>query len=246
MISTMLAIKEATEEALFDHELMGLAQFIFKNHEHMENDEFAQLLFKYSASLSALTATLVSSICLSESDMSDMIATMKEMNQLTEEMEQPMNTTAIATEDFLKATIAKQEERINDLVLHSQRLAQRDYDTAGTLQKLRDDLHKWTMNALEEASINEAEAQEIADIAGFELTQEFELEVSVQYSMTVNAKNLEEAMNAIHDLDLDSISYDEPITYLSGTIDRIDIQQGATNGPEHVLKLLHKSRGQKS
>ncbi len=243
MISTMLAIKEATEEALFDHELMGLAQFIFKNHEHMENDEFAQLLFKYSASLSALTATLVSSICLSESDMSDMIATMKEMNQLTEEMEQPMNTTAIATEDFLKATIAKQEERINDLVLHSQRLAQRDYDTAGTLQKLRDDLHKWTMNALEEASINEAEAQEIADIAGFELTQEFELEVSVQYSMTVNAKNLEEAMNAIHDLDLDSISYDEPITYLSGTIDRIDIQQGATNGPEHVLKLLHKSRG---
>jgi hypothetical protein len=134
-----------------------------------------------------------------------------------------MNKTAIATEDFLKATIAKQEERINDLVLHSQRLAQRDYDTAGTLQKLRDDLHEWTMNALEEASINEAEAQEIADIAGFELTQEFELEVSVQYSITVNAKNLEEAMNAIHDLDLDSISYDEPITYLSGTIDRIDI-----------------------
>jgi hypothetical protein len=87
MISTMLAIKEATEEALFDHELMGLAQFMFKNHEHMENDEFAQLLFKYSASLSALTATLVSSICLSESDMSVMVATMKEMNQLTEEME---------------------------------------------------------------------------------------------------------------------------------------------------------------
>jgi hypothetical protein len=83
----MLQIKEATEEALFDHELMGLAQFMFKNREYMENEEFARLLFKYSASLSALTATLVSSICLSESDMSDMIATMKEMNQLTEEME---------------------------------------------------------------------------------------------------------------------------------------------------------------
>jgi hypothetical protein len=134
-----------------------------------------------------------------------------------------MNTTAIATEDFLKATIAKQEERINDLTAHAQRLAQRDYDTAGTLQKLRDDLHAWTMNALEEREISETNAEEIADIAGFELTQEFELEVSVQYSITVNAKNLEEAMNAIHDLDLDSISYDEPITYLSGTIDRIDI-----------------------
>jgi hypothetical protein len=41
-------------------------------------------------------------------------------------------TTTNATEDFLKATIAKQEERINDLVLHSQNLAQRDYATAGT------------------------------------------------------------------------------------------------------------------
>ena len=132
-------------------------------------------------------------------------------------------TTTNATEDFLKATIAKQEERINDLVLHAQKLAQRDYETAGTLQRLRDDLHAWTMNALEEASINETEAQEIADIAGFELSKEFELEVSVQYSITVNAKNEEEAMNAIHEIDFESLSYGEEVTYLSGTVDRIDI-----------------------
>ena len=134
-----------------------------------------------------------------------------------------MITTTNATEDFLKATIAKQEERINDLVLHAQNLAQRDYDTASKLQAMRDDMHAWTMNALEEASINEAEAQEIADICGFELSKEFELEVSVQYSITVNAKNEEEAMNAIHEIDFESLSYGEEITYLSGTIDRIDI-----------------------
>jgi hypothetical protein len=134
-----------------------------------------------------------------------------------------MNTTAIATEDFLKATIAKQEERINELVLHSQRLAQRDYDTAGTLQKLRDDLHAWTMNALEEREISETNAEEIADIAGFELTQEFELEVSVQYSVTVNAKNEEEAMNLIYDIDFDSVSHPEGVTYLSSSVDRVDI-----------------------
>jgi hypothetical protein len=134
-----------------------------------------------------------------------------------------ITTTTNATEDFLKATIAKQEERINDLVLHAQKLAQRDYDTAAKLQAIRDDLHAWTMNALEEASINETEAQEIADIAGFELSKEFELEVSVQYSITVNAKNEEEAMNAIHEIDFESLSYGEEVTYLSGTIDRIDI-----------------------
>jgi len=84
MISTMLQIKEATEEALFDPDLMSLAQLMFQNREYMEQEQFAQILFKYSASLSALTATLVSQVCLSESDMSDMVATMKEMNQLTE------------------------------------------------------------------------------------------------------------------------------------------------------------------
>jgi hypothetical protein len=134
-----------------------------------------------------------------------------------------MITTTNATEDFLKATIAKQEERINDLVLHSQRLAQRDYETAGTLQKLRDELHEWTMNALNEASINEAEAQEIADIAGFELSKEFELEVTVQYSVTVNARDEESALNLIHDIDFDSVNYPEGVEYISGSVDRTEI-----------------------
>ena len=134
-----------------------------------------------------------------------------------------MNTTAIATEDFLKATIAKQEERINDLTEHSQRLAQRDYDTASKLQAMRDDMHAWTMNALEEASINETEAQEIADICGFELSKEFELEVTVQYSVTCRARDEESALNLIHDIDFDSISYPEGIEYISGSVDRIEV-----------------------
>lgn len=132
-------------------------------------------------------------------------------------------TTTNATEDFLKATIAKQEERINELVSHSQRLAQRDYETAGTLQGLRDDLHAWTLNALEQREISETNAEEIAEIAGFELTQEFELEVTVQYSITANAKNEEEAMNLMYDIDFDSVSHPESITYLSSSVDRVNI-----------------------
>jgi len=86
MISTMLQIREATEEALMDPELMDLAGFIFQNHKFIEDEQLAQLLFKYSASLSALTATYVSQVCLSHSDLSDMVATIKEMNQLTQEI----------------------------------------------------------------------------------------------------------------------------------------------------------------
>ena len=86
MISTMLQIREATEEALMDPELMDLAGFIFQNHKFIEDDQLAQLLFKYSASLTALTATLVTQVCLSHTDLSDMVATIKEMNQLEKEI----------------------------------------------------------------------------------------------------------------------------------------------------------------
>lgn len=134
-----------------------------------------------------------------------------------------METTVIATEDFLKSVIAKHEERINDLTAHSQRLAQRDYDTAAKLQAIRDDMHAWTMNALEEREISETNAEEIADICGFELSKEFELEVSVQYSVTVNARDEESALNLIHDIDFDSVSYPDGVEYISGRIDRTEI-----------------------
>ena len=132
-------------------------------------------------------------------------------------------TTTNATEEFLKATIAKQEERINDLTAHSQRLAQRDYDTAAKLQAIRDDMHTWTMNALEERDISETNAEEIADICGFELSKEFELEVTVQYSITANARNEEEALNLMYDIDFDSVSHPEGVTYLSSSVDNVSI-----------------------
>jgi methenyltetrahydromethanopterin cyclohydrolase len=79
------------------------------------------------------------------------------------------------------------------------------------------------LEALENGTFDEGVAEEIANICGFELTKEFELEVSVQYSITVNARNEEEAINAIHEIDFDSVSYGEEVTYLSSTVDRVDI-----------------------
>jgi hypothetical protein len=88
---------------------------------------------------------------------------------------------------------------------------------------MRNEMQEWTLEALENANINESEAEEIASICGFELTKEFELEVTVQYSITVNARDEESAQNAIHDIDFDSVSYGEEIQYLSSSVDRIDI-----------------------
>jgi hypothetical protein len=88
---------------------------------------------------------------------------------------------------------------------------------------MRNEMQEWTFEALEAGTLNESEAEEIANICGFELTKEFELEVTVQYSITVNARDEESAQNAIHEIDFDSVSYGEEIQYLSSSIDRIDI-----------------------
>ena len=87
MISTALQIQDATVSAVHDEEIMNMAGHLYHARNEMTDDEFMQFLFKYSASLSALTATLVTSVCLTEGQMNDMVDTIKEFEQLEQEME---------------------------------------------------------------------------------------------------------------------------------------------------------------
>jgi hypothetical protein len=41
--------------------------------------------------------------------------------------------------------------------------------------------------------------------------------------VTVNAVDEESAMNLMYDIDFDSVSHPDGITYLSSTVDRVDI-----------------------
>ena len=139
-------------------------------------------------------------------------------------------TVVHATEDFLKSQLESAKVEIEQLKEHIQRVTQRSYTEAAERNRMRNEMQEWTLGSLDDGSINESQAQEIADICGFELTKEFEVEVTVLYSVTVNARNEEEAQNAIHDIDFDTVAYqDDSISYLSSSVDRIDIQQGATN-----------------
>ena len=130
------------------------------------------------------------------------------------------------TRDFLETTLAQNKERIQQLEEHIQKVTQRSITESAERSIIRNEMHEWTLEQLSDGTISEDTAQEIADICGFELTKEFELEVTVQYSITVNARDEESAQNAIHDIDFDSVSYGEEIQYLSSSVDRIDIQQG--------------------
>jgi hypothetical protein len=127
------------------------------------------------------------------------------------------------TREFLETTLAQNKERIQQLEEHIQKVTQRSYADSADKNRMVEAMQEWTLNALEEREISETNAEEIAEIVGFELTKEFELEVTVMYSVTVNARDEESAQNAIHDIDFDSVSYGEEVTYLSSSVDRIDI-----------------------
>jgi len=132
-------------------------------------------------------------------------------------------TTINATTDFLKTRIAEYESRVKQLEEHIQTVTQRSYGEAAERNRMRNEMQEWTLEALENGTFDEGVAEEIANICGFELSKEFELEVTVQYSITVNARDEESAQNLIHDIDFDSVSYGEEVTYLSSSVDRIDI-----------------------
>jgi hypothetical protein len=156
--------------------------------------------------------------------MSEPYSTININNQQKEApVDQPTITTINATEDFLKSEIVKKDERIANLESHISTVTQRSYTEAAERNRMRNEMQEWTLGSLEEGAIEESQAQEIADICGFELTKEFEVEVEVQYSITVNARNEEEAKNAIYEIDFDSVSYGEEISYLSSSVDRVDI-----------------------
>jgi hypothetical protein len=138
-------------------------------------------------------------------------------------MDQPVIDNHYMTREFLESQLVQNKNRIEQLEKHVQTVTQRSYTEAAERNRMRNEMQEWTFEALENANINESEAEEIASICGFELTKEFELEVSVQYSITVNARNEEEAINSIHEIDFDSVSYGEEVTYLSSSVDRVDI-----------------------
>jgi hypothetical protein len=140
-------------------------------------------------------------------------------------MEQTETSVTIvnATEDFLRDSLSKATLRNAELEEHIQKVTQRSYGEAAERSRMRNEMQEWTLEAMEHGTIDESTAEEIANICGFELTKEFELEVTVMYSITVNARSEEEAQNLIHDIDFDSVSEPQGVTYLSSSVDRIDI-----------------------
>lgn len=87
MISTAIALQDATGNAVIDETTMMLASAIYHNKDTMTPDEFAQALYTYSAHLASLTTTLVTSVLLTESEMDSMLSVIKEVEAMGKDVE---------------------------------------------------------------------------------------------------------------------------------------------------------------
>ena len=139
-------------------------------------------------------------------------------------MDQPVIDNHYMTREFLETTLVQNKERIQQLEEHIQKVTQRSYADSADKNRMVESMQEWTLEALEHGTIDESDAETIAEICGFDLTKEFEVEVTVLYSVTVNARTEEDATNAIHDIDFDTVQYNsDNISWLSSSIDRVDI-----------------------
>ena len=131
-------------------------------------------------------------------------------------------TISHATEDFLKSQITTRDFRITQLEEHIQKVTQRSYTQASELQTMRDAMHEFTMEQLDQEALTQGQADEIADICRFDLSKEIEVEVNVVYNLTLNVPHGTDVESVINDIDFDSVSYGEEVTYLSSMIDGVN------------------------
>lgn len=129
-----------------------------------------------------------------------------------------------ATEEYLRNRVTELEERVKTVEESHARVVQRDFSTAAALNAMSESLRDWTVENLENGAITDEQAQELAEIGGFELTKEVEAEVSVTYYITLNVPAGESAEDIINDIDFDAIVYDmDHVTHVSSSVDSVDI-----------------------
>ena len=84
MLSTAIEILDVTKNSIFNDDIMGLAGELHTRRNELSDETFAKYLFMYSAALSSKVADGVTKVLLTEQQMSDLLATMDEMDNLAE------------------------------------------------------------------------------------------------------------------------------------------------------------------
>lgn len=87
MISTALALQDATQDAVINISTMIKARQIYQGRETMSEQEFADALFEYSAHLASITASMVTNAIMTKEQLHELNATIVEMNSMGKDVE---------------------------------------------------------------------------------------------------------------------------------------------------------------
>ena len=84
MLATAIEILDATKNSIFDEDIMGMAGELHTRRNELPDEVYAKYLFMYSSALSAKVADSITKILLTKQEMSDLVATIDEMDNLSE------------------------------------------------------------------------------------------------------------------------------------------------------------------
>ena len=86
MLSTATALIQATEESIFDEEVMGFAQAFCYHAKDLDEQQFAKSIYTYSCMLASLAVDKAMKVLLNEEQIVELMNAIDEMEQMRDEV----------------------------------------------------------------------------------------------------------------------------------------------------------------
>ena len=86
MLSTATALIEATEQSIFDEEVMGFAQAFCHHAKELDTEQFAKSIYAYSCMLASLAVDKAMKVLLSENEVIDLMNAIDELEKMRDEV----------------------------------------------------------------------------------------------------------------------------------------------------------------
>jgi hypothetical protein len=109
------------------------------------------------------------------------------------------------TYEFLQQRVKSLETEVEMFKRQIDFLTGLQNNTVSTIEQVKD----WTLEQVANEAIEFDTAQELATLLSFDLKQEFEVTIQVEYNFTVKAANDDEVQTIIDSLDIPRLDVDE-------------------------------------
>ena len=111
------------------------------------------------------------------------------------------------TREFLENTIVQLKDEVALMTKFREDLIQASNKTHEKLTRMQDDLKSWTRAQLNDDSITQEQALELAQIGDFTITQCYDVTISVEHTFTVEIEADDDIDDVLGSIDFTADSY---------------------------------------